>query len=193
MLGGKVLRVTTTGAAAPANAPPAGFDRRIFTYGHRNVQGLAFRPGSGQVFSAEHGPDRDDEINRLQAGDFGWNPVSPSGGLAYNESVPMTRPGAMPAVWSSGSPPLATSGSAFATGAPWRQWDGALVVACLRGTQLLVLNLDDAGNLIGQATRELPGYEGFRLRSVVQGPDGSLYVTTSNGGSNDRILRVTPN
>jgi glucose/arabinose dehydrogenase len=87
---------------------------------------------------------------------------------------------------------LATSGSAFVAGAPWRQWDGALIVACLRTTQLLVLNLDAVGNVISQVTRELPGYEGFRLRSAVQGPDGSLYVTTSNGGSNDRILRVTP-
>lgn len=164
----------------------------IYSYGHRNVQGLAFRPGSGQAFSAEHGPDRDDETNRLQPGDHGWNPVSPSGGLAYNETVPMTRPGAIPAIWRSGSSTLATSGSAFVSGASWRQWDGALVVACLKATQLLVLNLDGAGNLISQVTHELPGYEGFRLWSAVQGPDGSLYVTTSNGGGGDRLLRVTP-
>ena len=66
------------------------------------------------------------------------------------------------------------------------------MVACLKSTQLLVLKLDGPGNVIGTATVEVPGYEGFRLRSASQGPDGSLYLTTSNGGSNDRILRVTP-
>lgn len=185
--GGKVLRIDEdTGQGVVGNVRGV-----IYSYGHRNVQGLAFRPGSGQAFSAEHGPDRDDEINRLQPGDFGWNPVSSAGGLAFNENVPMTRPGAIPAVWSSGVPTLATSGATFVTGANWGRWNGALVVACLKATQLLTLTLDTAGNVVTQVTSEVPGYEGFRLRTAVQGPDGSLYVTTSNG-ADDRILRLTP-
>src|SRR5688572_6387537 len=64
-LGGKVLRITTSGAAAPGNAPPAGFDARIFTYGHRNVQGITFRPGTGQPFVSEHGPNHSDEVTAL--------------------------------------------------------------------------------------------------------------------------------
>ena len=185
--GGKILRLdedTGQGVAGNVRGP-------IYSYGHRNVQGLAFRPGTGQAFSAEHGPDGDDEINRLQPGDFGWNPVSSAGGLAYNENVPMTRAGAIPAIWSSGVPTLATSGATFVTGSSWGRWNGALVVACLKTTQLLTLTLDTAGNVVTQVTSEVPGYEGFRLRSAVQGPDGSLYVTTSNGGD-DRILRLTP-
>lgn len=81
LLGGKVLRVTTSGAAAPGNNPPSGFDARIYTYGHRNVQGLAFRPGTGQAFSAEHGPNHSDEVTPLVAGgNGGWDPQS----LAWN-------------------------------------------------------------------------------------------------------------
>ena len=75
MLGGKVLRVTTSGAAAPSNAPPAGFDARIFTYGHRNVQGITFRPGTGQPFTSEHGPNHSDEVTPLvNGGNGGWDP-----------------------------------------------------------------------------------------------------------------------
>lgn len=74
-LGGKVLRVTGTGSAAPGNNAPPGFDARIYTYGHRNVQGIAFRPGSGEVFVAEHGPNHSDEVTRLVAGgNGGWDP-----------------------------------------------------------------------------------------------------------------------
>ena len=99
-LGGKVLRVTTTGAAAPGNAPPAGFDARIFTFGHRNVQGISFRPGTGQPFTSEHGPNHSDEVTPLvNGGNGGWDPKNRSGlscpdgycGYAGNAStMPMT-------------------------------------------------------------------------------------------------------
>ena len=84
-LGGKVLRVdASTGAGAPGN--PFASSPLIYTYGHRNVQGLALRPGTRQMWSVEHGPDVDDEINLLVAGgNYGWDPVP-----GYNESVPMT-------------------------------------------------------------------------------------------------------
>ena len=75
MLGGKILRVTTSGAAPPGNNPPASFDARIYTYGHPNVQGLARRPVTGQAFSAEHGPNHSDEVTPLVAGgNGGWDP-----------------------------------------------------------------------------------------------------------------------
>ena len=77
LLGGKVLRVTTSGAAAPGNNAPAGFDARIFTYGHRNPQGIAFRPGTGEPFTSEHGPNHSDEVTKLErdfASMFGTNP-----------------------------------------------------------------------------------------------------------------------
>jgi glucose/arabinose dehydrogenase len=182
-LGGKVLRIDRVfGQAAPGN--PSG--SRWYTMGHRNVQGLAFRPGSLSAYSVEHGPDRDDELNRLVAGgNYGWNPVP-----GYNESVPMTFAGAIPAVWSSGVPTIATSGATFVSGLKWRDWNGALMVCALKGSHLRVMVLNQAGTaVIAQYTR-LTNWG--RLRTPVQGPDGNLYVTTSNGGGSDFILRVTP-
>jgi aldose sugar dehydrogenase len=74
-LGGKVLRVDRDGRAAPNNNAPSGFDPRIYSYGHRNPQGIAMRPNSDQVYTAEHGPNHSDEINRLSAGgNYGWDP-----------------------------------------------------------------------------------------------------------------------
>jgi aldose sugar dehydrogenase len=180
-LGGKVLRVD-----------PATGERVIWTLGHRNVQGLAVRPGSGQVFAVEHGPDRDDEVNLLRAGgNYGWDP----GGGGYDESVPMTDPGipgAIPAVWSSGEPTLATSGATFLEGQEWGAYDGLLLVALLKAQGVLALRLDDDGALVEQfRLSELDGTYG-RIRSVVQGSDGALYLTTDNGGDQDRLLKVTP-
>jgi glucose/arabinose dehydrogenase len=190
-LGGKVLRVDRfTGAAAPGN-PGLGGDARVFSYGHRNVQGLAIKAGSGEVWTTEHGPDRDDEINRLVAGgNFGWDPVP-----GYNEAVPMTNtskfPGAVRAAWSSGVPTLAVSGADFLRGRAWGSWQGGLAVATLKNSTLRVFFFDAYGNLVtSRAPTALNGVHG-RLRTARLGLDGALYVTTDNGGGTDRVLRVT--
>jgi glucose/arabinose dehydrogenase len=181
-LGGKVLR-----------ADAATGEVSVWTMGHRNVQGLAVRPGSGQVFAVEHGPDRDDEVNLLRdGGNYGWDPDGRGG---YDESVPMTDPdipGAVPAVWSSGEPTLATSGATFLDGEQWGAYEGLLVVGLLKAQGVLALRLDDAGAL--QEQFRLPELEGTfgRIRSVQQGTDGALYVTTDNGGDSDVVLRVAP-
>jgi glucose/arabinose dehydrogenase len=182
-LGGKVLRVDSTwGLPAPGN--PGG--RRWYTKGHRNVQGLAFQPGTGQAYSQEQGTFRDDELNRLVAGgNYGYNPVP-----GYNESVPMTFPGAIPAVWSSGPATIATSGMTFLSGPQWRDWNGAVVTCALKGSQVRVIQLTRDGLGVAAQSTVLTGFG--RLRTPVLGPDGSLYLTTSNGGGNDRILVVTP-
>ncbi|WP_097194682.1 PQQ-dependent sugar dehydrogenase [Blastococcus aggregatus] len=181
-LGGKVLR-----------ADPATGEVEVWTLGHRNVQGLAVRPGGTQVFSVEHGPDRDDEVNLLREGaNYGWDP---DGGGSYDESVPMTDPdipGAVPAVWSSGSPTLATSGATFLDGAAWGDYDGVLVIGLLKAQGVLALRLDDAGEVVEQfLVPELDGTYG-RIRSLRSGADGALYVTTDNGDDQDRLLRITP-
>ncbi len=181
-LGGKVLRVD-----------PVTGERGVWTLGHRNVQGLAVRPGTDQVFAVEHGPDRDDEVNLLRdGGNYGWDP---DGGGSYDESVPMTDPaipGAVPAVWSSGAPTLATSGATFLAGEEWGDYEGLLLVALLKAQGVLALRLDDAGVLQDQfRIAELDGTQG-RIRSLTQGIDGALYVTTDNGNGADRLLRVTP-
>ncbi len=181
-LGGKVLR-----------ADPATGEVEVWTLGHRNVQGLAVRPGGRQVFSVEHGPDRDDEVNLLrEGGNYGWDP---DGGGSYDESVPMTDPdiaGAVPAVWSSGSPTLATSGATFLDGAEWGDYEGVLLIGLLKAQGVLALRLDDAGEVVEEfLVPELDGTYG-RIRSLRTGADGALYVTTDNGDDADAVLRVTP-
>jgi aldose sugar dehydrogenase len=196
-LAGKVLRADpATGEPLPDN-PFAGPDDEaedlIYTYGHRNVQGLTVRPGADEIYSVEHGPDRNDEVNRLEAGgNYGWDPV---GGGEYDESVPMTDPeieGAVPAVWDSGAPPVAPSDGTFLDGDQWGDYDGLMLLAMLRAQGVLALRLDESGSLVEQfRLPELDGDYG-RIRTVVQGTDGALYVTTDNGGGRDQLLRVTP-
>jgi len=184
-LGGKVLRVTRSGNAAPGN--PGG--NLWLSKGHRNIQGIAFRNYDGFGVSVEHGPQVDDEVNELVAGNFGWDPVP-----GYNESVPMTDtdafPDAVPAFWSSGSPTLAPSGATFIKGANWGRWNGALAVAMLKSTQLRIFVLDYETNEI---VEEVPALTEFgRLRSPVMGPDGLLYVTTDGSNGSGKVLQVSP-
>ena len=195
-LGGKVLRVdAATGATAPGNP----FASRVYSYGHRNVQGLALRPGTSEMWSVEHGPDVDDEINVLSSGgNYGWDPVpTESTDPSYNENVPMTDlvkyPDAIEARWSSGDPTLATSGGIFLEGADWEAWEGRLAVAALKARSLRILEFAADGTFVSQmVVPELDGHWG-RLRTPMLGPNGALYVTTSNGGSQDRILKIVPN
>jgi glucose/arabinose dehydrogenase len=163
----------------------------VYTYGHRNVQGLALR-ANGEMWSAEDGPGRDDEINRLHGGDnYGWDPVP----LPYNEAVPMTNftkfPHAAGPQWKSGLSSLAPSGITFLSGTQWKQWDGALVVATLNDMRLRVQFYSDLGIFRGEQFPAQFNRTFGRLRSVKQGPDGCLYVTTSNG-ANDRIIKACP-
>ena len=189
-LGGKVLRVTRDGIAAPGGPTLAGADARVYTYGHRNVQGIAFHPVNGAAYSVEHGPGQDDEVTRLESGrNAGWNPVP-----GYNEGVSMTDltqfPQAMPAFWKSGAPARGTSGATFLSGRAWKGWENALVIAQLIGAKLVVLQLGANGAL----SRETPLFAslGVRLRVPVQGPDGALYITTDVGSGGGEIWRVVP-
>jgi len=193
-LGGKVLRVDRRTGAALADNPYADASnlrqRLVFTYGHRNVQGLAQRPTDGAVVSVEHGSYRDDEVNALSpAADFGWNP-----GPGYDESVPMTDhalPGQQSdAIWSSGDPTIATSGSAWTSGSGWGAFDSALAVAALGGERMLFIRFDQTLRQVDVSTPAAMRRYG-RLRSVTSLRNGDLLVTTSNG-ENDRILRVSP-
>jgi glucose/arabinose dehydrogenase len=198
-LGGKVLRLDlNTGDAAPGNPfadASNGVERRIYTYGHRNVQGVATRPGSDQVFTAEHGPTLDDEVNLLRAGaNYGWDPSRGGAVGGYDEDVPMTDlrrfPDAVPAVWASGSPTDAICGAAFLSGPNWRDLNGVLAVTALKGAELLLFTLTADGKVQSMSVPpELKGRYG-RLRAARLGPDGGLYVTTSNG-TDDELLRIT--
>lgn len=183
-LGGKVLRIDRKGNAAPDN--PSG--ERWFSKGHRNIQGMAFRASDDLGVSAEHGPSVDDEVNLLEPGNFGWDPVP-----GYTESVPMTDlvafPDAIEAIWSSGSSTLALSGATFIEGSQWGDWDGVLAVATLRTAHLHIYSVSAQG----EVTDDFRVIEDRgRLRSPRQGPDGLLYITTDGGGSGGQVLQVSP-
>ena len=201
-LGGKVLRVDPrTGAGAPGN--PFGASSPVYSYGFRNPQGLALRPGTDQMWLVEHGPKHDDEINLLApGGNYGWDPIPDDGTLVFYDysdeaGVPMTDlakfPSARQARWSSGFPTLATSGAVFLDGPQWGEWEGRLAVATLKTKSLRVFEFTEQGDFASQiVVPELDGSQG-RLRTPVIGPDGALYIATSNRPGNDRILRVTAN
>jgi len=202
-LGGKVLRIDpATGGPAPGNpfaASGSAAERLVSGYGHRNVQAVAVQPGTGRAWSAEHGPDVDDEVNVVVPGaNYGWDPSrggeTPGG---YDESVPMTDlerfPDAVPAAWSSGDPTEAISGAAFLDGPAWGDMAGLLAVSAQKGEKLLLMRPGtgaDEGRIVGVSVPpELDGDFG-RLRGARLGPDGALYLTSDNG-SDDVLLRVT--
>lgn len=191
-LGGKILRTDRNGKAVSGNQG-GNFDARVYSYGHRNTQGIAFfdKARNGLIgVSAEHGSTVDDELNPLTKGNFGWAP--PAG---YDEDgVAMTDterfPDAIKAIWSSGKPTQAPSGIAIISGTKWKGWDGAVAMAMLKDRHLKVLRLSD-DNKVAKEEKALEDAYG-RLRMAYQAPDGNLYVTTDNK-SNDKIIRLTPN
>ncbi|HEV2250693.1 MAG TPA: PQQ-dependent sugar dehydrogenase [Candidatus Limnocylindria bacterium] len=181
-LNGKILRLEPDGTIPADNPilPGASARTYAFSMGHRNPQGLAFQPASGAVFEVEHGATTNDEINILAAGgNYGWPDQEGIGGTAKGFIDP---------IWTSGPLTYATSGAAFVTGAAWGAWSGSLFVATLKEQDLRRF----AVNGTAVVPKEVLDDQKYgRLRSVVQGPDGALYVTTSNG-SGDRIIRIAP-
>lgn len=187
-LGGKILRVTRDGEPAEGNLE-APFDPRIFSYGHRNTQGLLlFAEPIDEVYgySAEHGSWVDDEVNELVSGNFGWDPLPP-----YKEDVPMTDldkfPDAIEAVWSSGERTIAVSGLTQLVGEHWGDFDGALVLGVQKDQHLRVLRIAER-EVVGESL--LFEREFGRIRGVMMHSDGSLYFATDNGGD-DKIVRVS--
>lgn len=199
-LGGKVIRFDLqTGEPAADNPFIDAADpqqRYVLSYGHRNIQGVAIRPGTGEIYTAEHGPSVDDEVNRIEpGGNYGWDPSRGGTVGGYDESVAMTDlerfPDAVPAVWQTGGMTEALCAAAFLEGEQWGAFDGALVVTALKGAKVVILTLDDTGAVAEVTVPAELDDEFGRLRAARLGPDGALYITTTNG-DNDMVLRVTP-
>lgn len=180
VMNGKVLRIDPDGSVPDDNPvmPGAGGRTAIYTMGNRNPQGLAFQPDTGRPFEVEHGANVHDEINLLEPGaNYGWPTASgPDPQGRFKDPL-----------WSSGGSTIATSGATFITGASWGTWSGSLMVATLKENDLRRFIVD--GTTVTPAEILLDRKYG-RLRTPVLGPDGALYVTTSNG-SGDRIIRIT--
>jgi glucose/arabinose dehydrogenase len=183
-LNGKVLRLALDGSVPADNS----FGSPVYSLGHRNPQGLAFGP-DGTAWAVEHGTDENDEVNRLQPGGNHGYPCF-TGADAPGPIPDGCGPASayLPPAWASGSPTLATSGATFLSGSAWGDWEGQLVVSTLKDEDLRRFSIgpDGAANLEETLLDRRFG----RLRAVVIGPDGALYVSTSNG-ADDRILRVT--
>lgn len=193
---GKVVRITATGAAAPGNPVwPLGAQPEIWTLGHRNPQGAALHPATGDLWISEHGPQGGDEINRLLPGrNYGWPVVSQ--GQEEGTTTPVGLPSRADMedplwVWQQvdGSPwtggrmsGIAPAGMTFYLGSQVPQWRGSLFVAALAGQALWRLTLE--GNRVVAQERLLADLA-QRLRDVRQGPDGALYLLTDSG----RLLR----
>ena len=194
-LAGKVLRLTLTGQPAPGNP----FATAVYSFGHRNPQGLVFHPTTGVLYSTEHGPGDNDEVNVILAGrNYGWPTVH---GLcdddigserafcqANNVAEPL-------ATW---TPTIAPAGADIYAGNLIPQWTGSLLFASLKGAALYRLTLSADGQRVTAKETLFEGQYG-RLRDVLVAPDGTVYVATSNrdgrgdpGGDDDRILRIRP-
>lgn len=154
-LGGKILRITSDGEPAPGNP----FDNPVYSYGHRNVQGLAF-DDDGQLWASEFGADKWDELNRIKKGkNYGWPKVEgKGGGKKYTDPVRQ---------WHTGE--ASPSGLAY--------WKGSLWMASLRGSRLWQIPLKD-----GKTEKPVQHYakKYGRLRTVVGGPKDTLWLGTSN-------------
>jgi glucose/arabinose dehydrogenase len=182
-LNGKVLRLALDGTIPDDNP----FGSAVYSLGHRNPQGIAIAP-SGLVLAAEHGTDVNDELNVIvPGGNYGYPCVTGASdpGPILDGCGPASD--YLPPAWASGSPTLATSAATFLAGAAWGEWDGDLVVSTLKEEDLRRFSVSTSGAVSLEQTL-LDGQFG-RLRSVVIGPDGALYVSTSNGPG-DRIVRV---
>ncbi|MBI4302453.1 MAG: PQQ-dependent sugar dehydrogenase [Chloroflexi bacterium] len=183
-LAGKILRINADGSI-PADNPFLGSS--VYTWGHRNPQGLAWNPKDGHLFATEHGPVGNDEVNIIVAGqNYGWPQVQGMGddNRYVNPILVFT-------------PSVAPSGAAFYTG-DYVDWQGNLFFTTLRGENIHRVVLTPDGKQVAAHEPLLKDRLG-RLRDVVMGPDGFLYVTTSNrdgrgspAANDDRILRILP-
>lgn len=187
---GSVLRIHPDGAI-PADNPFAGGGGapEIFSYGHRNAQGIALHPETGRVWIHEHGPQGGDEINVLRAGNnYGWPVITY--GVNYGTGTPIgegtSKPG-MEQPLTYWSPSIAPSGMAFYTGDAFPGWQGDLFVGALAGTHLRRVELD--GREVVDEEILLDGVVG-RVRDVRQGPDGLLYLITDEADAG--LYRLEP-
>jgi len=178
-LGGKIFRIALDGSIPSDNPFPGS---AVWSYGHRNPQGLRFRPGSDELWSTEHGPDTQDELNLIEKGaNYGW-PICR--GTEQCTALPNYHPALAEF---DHQDTVAISDFIFYSGKAYPQWKGNLLFVTLKTGRLYRLVLD--GDKIVRTDILINGRYG-RLRDIIEGPDGSIYVSTDTG--DDSILRVVP-
>lgn len=179
---GKILRLNPDGTIPSDNPFP---NSPVYSLGHRNPQGLAWQPGTGRLYAVEHGPSARDEVNRIEAGkNYGW-PLVTGDETRVGIETPLVHSGT--ATWAPGGATFVTRGA----------WAGSLLYTGLRSQALYRLALDPGDpRRVVSSERLLEGAFG-RLRDVAEGPDGRIYVLTSNGDrraipspDGDKVLRL---
>jgi glucose/arabinose dehydrogenase len=187
---GKIVRIRPDGSVPPDNpfVNKRGAQPEIWSYGHRNVQSAAIHPGTGKLWTVDHGARGGDEVNVPLAGrNYGW-PVITYGrdysGLRIGEGTAKAGMEQPIYYW---DPSIAPSGMAFYTGNLFPEWAGNLFVGALRGQALHRLVLSGE-RVVGEEVllRDL----GERIRDVRSGPDGALWLLTDNPAG--RVLRLVP-
>ena len=186
---GKVIRLNDDGSIPSNNPFATSKDAKpaLWSYGHRNIQGMTLDPTRNRVWATEHGSRGGDELNLIERGEnYGWPVVTHSreysGGLISPET---SRPGLVDpkVIW---TPSIAPSGLAFYNGDRFPQWRGNLFAGGLVSQDIRRIELDEGGNVLAQHSIPI----GQRVRDVRQGPDGLLYILTDD--PNGQLIRLEP-
>lgn len=184
---GKIIRITTDGQPAAGNPFEGNSEARpeIYSYGHRNVQGLAFHPVTGDLWETEFGPRGGDEVNLVKPGlNYGWPTITY--GLEYSGEVigePIQQKEGMEQPVYYWDPVISPSGITFYAGNEIPEWENNLFIAALSGTHIARLVIKD-NKVVGE--ERLLVDEVQRFRDITQGEDGALYAVTDQG----RLYRV---
>ncbi|MBO3270650.1 PQQ-dependent sugar dehydrogenase [Hymenobacter defluvii] len=184
---GKIIRITKDGQPAPGNPvfAQAGALPELYSIGHRNPQGLAVHPVTGEVWQSEHGPRGGDEINRLQAGaNYGWPTITYGieySGQPIGSSIQQQEGLQQPVYY--WDPVVSPSGMTFYSGNRIAEWQNNLFIGSLSGMHIVRLVIDN-NRVVGE--ERLLASEEQRFRAITQGSDGALYAITDQG----RLYRI---
>lgn len=193
-LNGKTLRINLDGTI-PTDNPFQGSP--VWSWGHRNPQGLVFSPDGNILYSSEHGASTDDEINIIMKGrNYGWPQVqgfcNTTGETAFCRDSNVVEP---IQAW---TPTLAVAGMEFYDSDLIAEWKNSLLVTSLKASRLTILNLNESGNSVLKSTDYFTNVFG-RLRDVCISPDGKVYLAVSNRdgrgsprSDDDKIVEITP-
>lgn len=185
---GKIIRITTDGKPVTGNPfeNQAGARSEVYSYGHRNVQGLAFNPVNGELFSNEFGPRGGDEINHVRAGkNYGWPVITYGieyGGKKVGDAIQQKEGMEQPVYY--WDPSVSPSGMTFYSNDLIPEWRNNLFVGCLSGMHIVRLVIEN-NKVIGE--ERLLSEEYQRFRDVTQGKDGAIYAVTDQG----RLYRIS--
>jgi glucose/arabinose dehydrogenase len=181
---GKVLRLNADGSV-PTDNPIAG--NPLWSYGHRNPQGLVFV--NNKLYESEHGPNIEDEVNIIEKGrNYGWPTVN--GPCDAPETSFCTANNIKEPIWSSGGNTIAVCGIDYYNSDKIPEWKNSILMTTLKDASLRQLKLSPEGNSVTSTSIYFKNNHG-RLRDICISPSGNVYICTSNGGNDDKIIEIS--